>query len=146
MLYLSDAVRLLIGRPAKIPKEGEPKDVATRYHLAETPQKRVHDRTQRQVAVLIQDCDTGSLFPATMQNFSRGGMYLETETAPRVHSGIIIHMANYDRNAAAPEDIPKYYSQVKWCNKLSGMVVFVRYGVGVKFCDELDDFIRIFSL
>ena len=55
-------------------------------------------------------------------------------------------MQNTASNATAPENIRKYYGQVRWHRKLSGMVVFVNYGVGIKLCSDLDDFIKTFGL
>ena len=45
----------------------------------------------------------------------------------------------------APEDITKYHSRVVWREKLSGNVVFMRYGIGVKHCQDLEEFLRLFG-
>jgi hypothetical protein len=107
---------------------------------------RAHDRIDIKSPISIQDNDTFKVYPGTLYNHSQAGMYIETESAPRIHSGVVIKMQNYASNATAPEDIRKYYGQVRWCRKLSGMVVFVNYGVGIKLCCDLDDFIKTFGL
>ena len=57
----------------------------------------------------------------------------------------VIHMTNYSPQAAAPEDLRKYYVRIVWVKKLSGMVVFNRYAVGAKRCADLDEFFRLFA-
>jgi hypothetical protein len=106
---------------------------------------RAHDRINFKAKISIQDGDTFNVYPGTLLNHSQVGMYVETETAPRIHSGVVIHMQNYATDASAPENIRKYYGQVRWSRKLSGMVVFVNYGVGIKFCSNLDEFIKTFG-
>jgi hypothetical protein len=107
---------------------------------------RIHERVTVESPVMVQEGDSHAMFPGTLLNFSSAGMYIESETAPRLRSGIIIHMQNYASDAATPEDIRKYYGQVRWCRKLTGMVVFVRYGIGVKLIDDINDFVKLFSL
>lgn len=107
---------------------------------------RAYDRIDIESPVSIQDSDTFEVYPGTLYNYSQAGMYVETESTPRIHSGVVIQMQNYASNATAPEYIRKYYGQVRWRRKLSGMVVFVNYGVGIKLCSDLDDFIKTFGL
>jgi PilZ domain len=107
---------------------------------------RTHERVTIESPVMVQEGDSHALFPGTLLNFSSVGMYIESETVPRLRSGIIIHMQNYASEAETPEDIRKYYGQVRWCRKLTGMVVFVRYGIGVKLIDDINDFVKLFSL
>ena len=107
---------------------------------------RAHERVTIESPVMVQEGDSHAMFPGTLLNFSSAGMYIESETTPRLRSGIIIHMQNYASEAATPEDIRKYYGQVRWCRKLTGMVVFVRYGIGIKLTDDINEFVKLFSL
>mgnify|MGYP002064850726 FL=1 len=107
---------------------------------------RAHDRVAIESPVMVQEGDSHAMFPGTLLNFSSAGMYIESETVPRLRSGIIIHMQNYASDAATPEDIRKYYGQVRWCRKLTGMVVFVRYGIGIKLIDDINEFVKLFSI
>ena len=107
---------------------------------------RIHDRVTIESPVMVQEGDSHAMFPGTLLNFSSAGMYIESEIVPRLRSGIIVHMQNYASDAASPEDIRKYYGQVRWCRKLTGMVVFVRYGIGVKLIDDINEFVKLFSL
>ena len=107
---------------------------------------RIHERVAVESPVMVQEGDSHAMFPGTLLNFSSAGMYIESETIPRLRSGIIVHMQNYASDATTPEDIRKYYGQVRWCRKLTGMVVFVRYGIGIKLVDDINDFVKLFSL
>ncbi|MFZ0614521.1 MAG: PilZ domain-containing protein [Desulfobacterales bacterium] len=107
---------------------------------------RTHERARIDSPVMVQEGGSQAVFPGTLLNFSDSGMYIESNTAPRLQAGIIIHMQNYAAAAASPEDLRKYYGQVRWYRKLTGLVVFVRYGIGVKLIDDIDDFVKLFSL
>lgn len=107
---------------------------------------RAHERVSIESPVMVQEGDSHAMFPGTLLNFSSAGMCIESETVPRLRSGIIIHMQNYAPDAATPEDIRKYYGQVRWCRKLTGMVVFVRYGIGIKLIDDINEFVKLFSI
>ena len=107
---------------------------------------RAHKRLPCEVPVQIFDRDTHTYYPATAHNYSKPGMYLESKHAPRVGSGIVIDMVEQIADSMGPDDISRYYSKVVWLKKLSGNVVFLQYGMGVKHCKDLDDFLKIFSL
>ena len=143
--FITRAIRSLLGKNGlngnKVKNVGKPDRISEASHLID----RAHDRINFETKIRIQDGDTFDVFPGTLFNHSQAGMYVETETAPRIHSGVVIHMQNYAPDASAPENIRKYYGQVRWCRKLSGMVVFVNYGVGIKLCSDLDEFIKTFG-
>ena len=107
---------------------------------------RAHKRLLCNLPVQILDSDTHSVYPATAHNYSKPGMYIESKHAPRVGSGIIIDMVDQRADSGGPDDTSRYYSKVVWLKKLSGNVVFLQYGMGVKHCQDLDDFLRIFGL
>ena len=107
---------------------------------------RTHERTPCDVPVQILDRDTHSFYPAVAHNYCTPGMYLESKHAPRIGSGIVIDMVKHTVHSSGPDDVARYYSKVVWLQKLSGNVVFIRYGLGVKHCHDLDDFLRIFGL
>jgi hypothetical protein len=109
------------------------------------PKERSHKRLACEASVQIHDKDTSGLFPATARNYSKLGMYLESDYAPRIGAGLMLGMVNYKTGSPAPEDISKYHSRVIWRQKLSGNVVFMRYGIGVKHCQDLEEFLRLFS-
>jgi|GEM_PF-1481353 len=109
------------------------------------PKDRSHERLTCEASVQIHDKDTSGLFPATARNYSEKGMYLESDYAPRIGAGLMLGMLNHKAGSPPPEDISKYHSRVIWREKLSGNVVFMRYGIGVKHCQDLEEFLRFFS-
>jgi hypothetical protein len=109
------------------------------------PKERSHERLTCEASVQIHDKDTSGVFPATARNYSDVGMYLESDYAPRVGAGLVLGMVNHKTGSPAPEDISKYHSRVIWREKLSGNVVFMRYGMGVKHCQDLEEFLRLFG-
>ena len=109
------------------------------------PKDRSHERSACEASVQIFDKDTSGIFPATARNYSKVGMYLESDYAPRIGAGLLLGMVNHKTGSPAPEDISKYHSRVIWREKLSGNVVFMRYGIGVKHCQDLEEFLRLFS-
>ena len=94
----------------------------------------------------ILDRDTHSFHPAIAHNYCRPGMYLESKHAPRVGSGLMIDVVNHSVESNGPDNVSRYYSQVVWLKKLSGNVVFLQYGMGVKHCNDLNEFLKLFGL
>lgn len=111
----------------------------------EDPQKRAHTRLTCETPVHIHDRDSSRAYPATALNYSRAGLYLESDYAPRIGAGLLLEMLDHANGSPAPADISKYHSRVVWRAKLSGNLVFTRYGMGVKHCQNLDEFLRLFS-
>jgi hypothetical protein len=107
---------------------------------------RAHERLPCDVTVQILDRDTHAYYPARAHNYCKPGLYLESKHAPRVGSGIVIDIVNHAVDASGPDDVARYYSKVVWLKKLSGNVVFIQYGMGVKHCQDLDEFLKIFGL
>jgi hypothetical protein len=140
------AIQTFLGRQGL---KGDQSNKALRPKLSQKTMQltdRSQDRVTIESPVMVQEGDSHAMFPGTLLNYSSSGMYIESETTPRLRSGIIIHMQNYASDAATPEDIRKYYGQVRWCRKLTGMVVFVRYGIGIKLIDDINEFVKLFSL
>jgi hypothetical protein len=107
--------------------------------------KRASARRNCQAAVTIEEPYAHTRHDATIYNFSRSGMYLESEHTLQIGIGALIYINNYSSSAPPPENLKKYFTQVIWVKKISGVVVFNRYGIGVKFCEELEEFTRLFS-
>jgi hypothetical protein len=107
--------------------------------------ERTSARRNCQVPVTIEELHAYTRHDATIYNFSRSGMYLESEHTPQIGTGALIYINNYSTSAPPPENLKKYFTQVIWMKKISGMVVFNRYGIGVKFCEDLEEFTRLFS-
>jgi hypothetical protein len=107
---------------------------------------RENRRLPCRIPVKILDGKTHRFIPATARNYSRSGMYLESEYVPGIDSGIAIKIDNQSSEAAEPQHIPKYHSRVIWRKKISGKAVYLNHGMGVKHCSDLEEFLDLFSL
>lgn len=108
--------------------------------------KRAYLRLPCKIPVKILNCETHRFMLATARNYSNSGMYLESEYAPTIDSGIAIKLERQSQESAKPQDIPKYHSRVIWRKDISKNVNVSRYGIGVKHCIELEEFLKLFSL
>lgn len=107
---------------------------------------RTHARTQCQALALLESSDSRERSPATVFNYSPAGFYIETDASPSPDSGVILHIENYRASAPRPENVPRYFCQVRWSRPLSGQEAQRRFAVGLKICASLDEFTRLFSL
>jgi hypothetical protein len=80
-----------------------------------------------------------------MLTYSKSGVYLETDHAPRAGKGAIIHMLEHTAGASEPENIRRYFARVVWVSRLSDWLLTDRYGVGAEFCRDVDEFIQLFG-
>jgi len=132
-------------RGRKIGIKGKPHPRSKNMVYLDEPKERSHERFSCKATVQIHDKDTNGSYPATARNYSDAGMYLESDYAPRIGAGLMLGMVNHKAGSPAPEDIFKYHSRVIWREKLSGNVVFMRYGIGVKHCQDLEEFLKLFG-
>jgi hypothetical protein len=109
------------------------------------PKERSHEQLICEASVQIHDKDTSGVFSATARNYTVVGMYLESDYAPRIGAGLVLGMIDHKAGSPTPEDISKYHSRLIWREKLSGNIVFMRYGIGVKHCQGLEEFLRLFG-
>ena len=141
--------KFIFGKPKRISTETDTRPF--RMSLSEKSVgeskfiKRAYERINFEAPILFEDYDTRTTSAGTIYNYSKGGMYLEADYFPMDRSGALIHMVNYAPNAPEPENLIKYYVQVKWVEKISGVVVFNRYGIGVEYCNDVKDLFRLFG-
>jgi hypothetical protein len=105
---------------------------------------RDHQRIDCDAPVQVLERDTQRFLPATVLNHSKCGMYLVSDSLPAVGSGIAILMVNHSPQSSEPDDTLLYHSQVIWHRDLSGHGNHARYGFGVKHCQNLEEFLRLF--
>jgi hypothetical protein len=87
------------------------------------------ERFYFETPVLVEDNRTGYRYDGTMLNYSRSGMYLETDYAPRPKRKIRIKVNNLP-DSSSPR---KYLAEVRWRQPLSGNGSSYSYGIGVKY-------------
>ena len=79
--------------------------------------------------VLVEDKRTGYRYDGTMFNYSKSGMYLETDYAPRPSRKIKIDIKNLP-NSSSPRS---YFAEVRWRRPLPGKGSSYSFGMGVKY-------------
>lgn len=92
-------------------------------------ENRDYFRYKYRAKILLETYSTGAYYQAKMLNYSRGGLYFESDYAPLPGTDIYIGIENspYDFGA----DI--YRAQVRWRTKLSKKKSKYSYGVGVRY-------------
>ena len=86
-------------------------------------------RVNHSASLVLENLPAGAHYDATMLNYSRGGMYFESNYAPLPGTEIYIGMERspYD---SSPD---LYRAQVRWRRKLLPHDSKYSYGVGVKY-------------
>jgi len=141
---LRRAIHSLRRHPARDEKPAE----SVRDEAAEGREMipRAHPRTDCRASALLESGDSRDKSAATVLNYSADGFYIETDISVAPASGVILHIANYRASAPRPENIPRYFCQVRWSRPVSGPNMNKRFAVGLKICSSLNEFTRLFSL
>jgi len=86
-------------------------------------------RVNHTASILLDNIPAGAHYEAKMVNYSRGGMYFESDYAPLPGTEIYIGIENspYD---SSPD---LYRAQVRWRRKLLTADSKYTFGVGVKY-------------
>ena len=107
--------------------------------------KRASERINCITPIVFENYDTGEATRGEAINYSKGGLYIETNHCPEEGAGALVHMAEYDPGASGPNGLQKYYVQVKWTKPTSGPEDHNWYGIGVKHCDDIYELFRLFG-
>ena len=87
------------------------------------------ERFYFETPVSIEDNRTGYRYDGTMLNYSKSGMYLETDYAPHPSRKIRIKVNNLS-GFPSPQ---KYAAEVRWRQPLTAKASAYSYGIGVKY-------------
>ena len=87
------------------------------------------ERFHFEAPVLVEDNRTGYRYDGTMFNYSRSGMYLETDYAPRPSRKIKIKVNGLPGSPSSR----KYLAEVRWRQPLLDGPSSYSYGMGVKY-------------
>jgi hypothetical protein len=90
---------------------------------------RIGERFTFEAPVSVEDNRRGYRYDGTMFNYSRGGMYLETDYAPRSNRKIMIKVDNLP-SSPAPQS---FHAEVRWRQPLPGRKSGYSFGLGVKY-------------
>ena len=91
--------------------------------------KRESERFSCEASVIIEAEDNGNRYDGRMYNYSRGGMYFESDVSLRPETEINIMVESNDN---LPFKSP-CRAKVKWCEEIQGAVVLYNFGVGVQY-------------
>jgi hypothetical protein len=90
---------------------------------------RASKRFNHEAHLIIQNCDYGTYAYGRMYNYSRGGLYFESDEAFRPGSCVRVDIEDSPKGPA--ED--HYFATVKWCRQVCGAVVLYDFAVGLEF-------------
>jgi hypothetical protein len=93
------------------------------------PEQRDDTRFYHEATVMIENYPEGKYYEGRMYNYSRGGMYFESDFAPEQGSDVFIGIENSPYSSG--HDV--YRARVMWCKELPDNVSFFYYGIGVKY-------------
>ena len=87
------------------------------------------ERFNFETPVSVEDNRSGYRYDGTMFNYSRSGMYLETDYAPRPNRKIKIKVDSLP-SSPAPQNL---FAEVRWRQPLPGRKSGYSFGLGVKY-------------
>jgi hypothetical protein len=93
------------------------------------PEKRETPRFEHEATVMIEKYPFGKYHEGRMYNYSRTGMYFESDYAPPVGADLFIGIENSPYSS--DHDVRR--AKVVWCKKLPDNASYFYFGVGVKY-------------
>ena len=93
------------------------------------PENRATPRFDHETTVMIEDFPAGQYHEGRMHNYSRTGMYFESDFAPKIGSDIFIGIE--DSPYSSGHDV--YRARVVWCRELPEIASYYYFGIGVKY-------------
>lgn len=84
--------------------------------------------------VVVIDCKTGKSYLGKLHNYNRLGSYFELEVALNPGSDVKILI---EESPYITTPVP-LYAEVIWCNDNNGPEALFRYGIGVKYNQEVN--------
>ena len=102
-------------------------------------EKRDNIRIKREIPIIVENRDSGSLYRGVIFNYSRCGLYFESDHVIRPGTKIYLR-SNYLRTAITGF----FQAEVRWSEEIDDPVVLFLYGTGVRFFSPSDykQFIR----
>ena len=93
------------------------------------PEQRDDTRFYHETTIMIENYPKGKYYEGRMYNYSRGGMYFESDFAPGPGTDVFIGI----ENSPYSSDHDVYRAKVMWVKKLPDKASFFYYGVGVRY-------------
>ena len=93
--------------------------------------QRRHKRKHYLAPIMIADEDTRFYYRAKLFNYSKTGLYFESDHQPEPGSTINIYMEKYSPKAKGIEAHKGYLAKVKWTKEILDEYTFY-YGIGAE--------------
>lgn len=97
--------------------------------MESSPDQRADARFRHEAAIMFEHFPSGKYFEGKMFNYSRGGMYFESNFAPEIGTEIFVGVENSPYTAG--HDV--YRAKVIWQKRLKDGQSLFLYGIGVKY-------------
>ena len=97
--------------------------------MQSNPENTDTPRFEHESTVMIENYPSGQYHEGRMFNYSRTGMYFESDFEPPVGTDIFIGIE--DSPYSSDHDVRR--AKVMWCQRLSDNASYFYYGVGVKY-------------
>ena len=97
--------------------------------MESNPEQRDNTRFYHEATVMVEDYPKGKYYEGRMYNYSRGGMYFESDFAPDAGNDVFIGIENSPYSSG--HDV--YRAKVMWVKKLLDKASFFYFGVGVRY-------------
>jgi hypothetical protein len=97
--------------------------------------QRDSERFNLEALVMLEDFRTGFYYNGIIYNYSRSGVYFETDYAPRPGRKIRLKFHEYN-NLPAPSSSLVYTAEIRWRCTLAENSSSYSFGVGAKYCRD----------
>jgi hypothetical protein len=97
--------------------------------MESSPDQRVDTRLRHEAVIMFEHYPSGKYFEGKMLNYSRGGMYFESNFAPEIGAEIFIGVENSPYSSG--HDV--YRAKVIWHRRLKDARSLFLHGIGVKY-------------
>ena len=97
--------------------------------MKSNPEQRDDTRFYHEAIIMIEHYPKGKYYEGRMFNYSRGGMYYESDFAPKPGTDIFIGIE--ESPCSSGHDV--YRARVMWVKELPDKASFFYYGIGVKY-------------
>jgi hypothetical protein len=112
----------------------------TRKHL-----ERESERINCELPIVFANHETGEIAKGSAFNYSQRGLYIELDHCPTEGTGALVHMTQYSPKGTGPDNLKKYYVEVKWVKQISEAENQDRYAIGVRHCSDIYELFRLFG-
>jgi hypothetical protein len=94
--------------------------------------RRKYPRRTNDVPILYAENNAKEYCQAVMRNFSREGMYFESDSPIRSSQDLFIKWQPHRFGTLAPAPYRAFRAKMKWCQRVVGNPT-LRYGIGVQY-------------